>query len=61
MASPFFLYLVPFVGPFLAFTVGLVVLLTEAYLGFYDPDGRRAGDIFAETLVVDFQQTEDDA
>lgn len=60
VASPFLLYLVPFVGPFLAFTVGLVVLLIETYLGFYDADGQRAGDTFAETLVVDYRQAEDD-
>ena len=60
VASPFFLYLVPFVGPFLTFTVGMVVLLIETYLGFYDSDGRRAGDMFAETLVVESGQAADD-
>lgn len=60
VASPFFLYLVPFVGPFLAFTVGLVILVIETYLGFYDSDGQRAGDTFAETLVVESGQAADD-
>jgi uncharacterized RDD family membrane protein YckC len=60
VASPFFLYLVPFVGPFLAFTVGLVILVIETYLGFYDSDGQRGGDTFAETLVVEFGQAADD-
>ncbi len=60
VASPFLLYLVPFVGPFLAFTVGLVVVLIETYLGFYDTDGQRAGDTFAGTMVVDFRQADDD-
>src|SRR3990170_5009061 len=60
VASPFLLYLVPVVGPFLAYTVGLAVLLIETYLGFYDSDGQRAGDTFAETVVVEFQQAADD-
>jgi len=60
VASPFLLYLVPVVGPFLACTVGLAVLLIETYLGFYDSDGQRAGDTFAETIVVEFQQAADD-
>jgi len=60
VASPFLLYPVPFVGPFLAFTVGLVILVIETYLGFYDADGHRAGDTFAGTMVVDFRQAKDD-
>lgn len=60
VAAPFLLYLVPAVGPFLAFTIGLAILLTETYLGFYDPDGQRAGDTFAETLVVGQWQADDD-
>lgn len=56
IAVPFLLYLVPAVGPFLAYTVGLAVLLVETYLGFYDPDGQRAGDTLAETLVVEQRQ-----
>ena len=59
VASPFLLYLVPAVGPFLAYTVGLAILLVEMYLGFYDPDGQRAGDTFAETLVVEHPQPSD--
>lgn len=60
VASPFLLYLVPIVGPFLAFTVGMAVLIIETYLGFYDPDGQRAGDTLAETLVVECRQAADD-
>ncbi len=61
VAAPFLLYLVPVAGPFLAYTVGLVVLLVEAYLGFYDADGQRAGDTLAETLVVEHRQVTDEA
>src|SRR3990172_5604036 len=60
VTSPSPLCLVPAVGPFLAYTVGLAVLLIETYLGFYDSDGQRAGDTFAETVVVEFQQAADD-
>ncbi len=56
IATPFVLYLVPAFGPFLACTVGIALLLVEAYLGFYDPDGQRAGDTLAETLVVEKRQ-----
>jgi len=59
VAAPFLLYLVPVAGPFLAYTLGLVVLLIEAYLGFYDADGQRAGDTLAETLVVEHPQVAD--
>lgn len=60
VASPFLLYLVPIIGPFLAYTVGMAILLVETYLGFYDSDGQRAGDTFAETLVVEVHQAADD-
>src|SRR4030066_458097 len=56
VASPFLLYLVPVVGPFLACTVGLAVLLIETYLGFYDSDGQRAGGRVREPIGVGFQQ-----
>src|SRR4030066_3887 len=59
VASPFLLSLVPAVGPFLAYTVAPAVLLIETYVGFYDSDGERAGDTFAETVVVEFQQGAD--
>lgn len=59
VAAPFLLYLFPVVGPFLAFTVGIAILMIETYLGFYDPDGQRAGDTFAETLVVEYRQGSD--
>ena len=59
VAAPFLLYLVPVIGPFLAYTVGIAILLIETYLGFYDPDGQRAGDTFAETLVVEYRQGSD--
>ena len=56
---PFLIYLVPVVGPFLSYTMGSVVLFIEAYLGFYDLEGQRAGDIMARTLVVEFRQESD--
>lgn len=59
VAAPFLLYLFPVIGPFLAYTVGITILLIETYLGFYDPDGQRAGDTFAETLVVEYRQGSD--
>ena len=59
VAAPFLLYLLPVIGPFLAYTVGIAILLIETYLGFYDPDGQRAGDTFAETLVVEYRQGSD--
>ncbi len=60
VAVPFLLYLIPFVGPLLAFTIGAAVLVIEAYLGFYDADGQRAGDTLAETLVVEQRQASDE-
>lgn len=59
VAFPFLLYLVPIVGPFLAFTIGAAVLVIETYLGFYDADGQRAGDTLAETLVVECPQADE--
>jgi uncharacterized RDD family membrane protein YckC len=59
VASPFLLYLVPAIGPFLAYTLGLGVLFVEAYLGFYDLEGLRAGDTIAQTLVVEYRQVSD--
>ena len=59
VAAPFLLYLIPVIGPFLAYTLGVAILLIETYLGFYDPDGQRAGDTFAETLVVEYRQGSD--
>lgn len=59
VAAPFLLYLFPVVGPFLAYTLGTTVLLVETYLGFYDPEGQRMGDTFAQTLVVEFRQESD--
>lgn len=61
VSTPFVLYPVPAIGPFLACTVGLAVLLIETYLGFYDPDGQRAGDTLAETLVVEHARPPDEA
>ncbi len=60
VALPFLLYLVPFVGPVLAYTIGAAVLVIETYLGFYDADGQRAGDTLAETLVVEHRQSSDE-
>ncbi len=60
VSVPFLLYLVPVVGPFLAWTIGMAVLLIETYLGFYDPDGQRAGDTLAETIVVEHRHAADE-
>jgi uncharacterized RDD family membrane protein YckC len=60
VAVPFLLYLVPVVGPVLAATIGLALLLIEAYLGFYDDDGQRAGDTLAETVVVEHRRDVDE-
>src|SRR4030067_252979 len=51
VTSPFLLYLVPAVRPFLASTLRLAGLLIDTYLGFYDSDGQRAGGTFAETEI----------
>lgn len=59
VAVPVLLYLLPAIGPLLAYTLGVAVLLVEAYLGFYDPEGQRAGDTIAETLVVEYRQESD--
>ena len=59
VAFPFLIYLVPAIGPFLSYTLGAVVMCIEAYLGFYDLEGQRAGDIIARTLVVEFKQESD--
>jgi uncharacterized RDD family membrane protein YckC len=59
VAAPFLLYLFPVIGPFLAYTIGIAILMIETYLGFYDADGQRAGDTFAETLVVEYRQGSD--
>jgi uncharacterized RDD family membrane protein YckC len=60
VATPFLLYPIPGVGPIFAYTVGLALLLIESYLGFYDPDGQRAGDTLAETLVVEQRQAQNE-
>lgn len=60
VAAPFLLHLLPVVGPFLSYTLGSAVLLVETYLGFYDPDGQRAGDTLAETLVVECGRSQDE-
>lgn len=49
---PFFLYLFPSVGHFLAYTVGLGVLIVEASFCLYNEDGMRIGDTVASTTVV---------
>lgn len=52
VALPFFLYLFPSIGHFLAYTVGLGVLVVEASFCLYNDEGMRIGDTVASTAVV---------
>ncbi len=57
----FMLYLIPFIGWFLALAGGLVILSFEAYFILSDEKGLRVGDHLANTIVVekvptDYQQ-----
>ncbi|MFH1729042.1 MAG: RDD family protein [Pseudomonadota bacterium] len=42
----------PVLGLLLFFTVGLGIFAVEIYLIFTNEQGRRAGDIFADTIVI---------
>jgi uncharacterized RDD family membrane protein YckC len=42
----------PVSGWILFATVGLAIILLETFLVFSDEEGKRVGDIFAETLVI---------
>ncbi len=59
VSAPFAFHLLPVVGSFLAYVVGVPILLVETYLGFEDDDGQRAGDTLAETLVVEQREAQD--
>jgi uncharacterized RDD family membrane protein YckC len=52
VALPFFLFLFPSIGHFLAYTVGMGVLIVEASFCLYNDDGMRIGDTVASTAVV---------
>lgn len=52
LAFVWFLALIPLLGWFFLFTVGLAVLGLECYLVVTEKKGRRAGDILAKTRVV---------
>ncbi len=45
--------ILPLIGWFLFFTVGIVILIFESYLIFTDEAGIRIGDILADTQVID--------
>lgn len=49
--------LIPILGWILLFTVGAVIILFECYLIYTDLDGIRIGDILADTVVVDMNET----
>jgi uncharacterized RDD family membrane protein YckC len=52
-ALPLALSIVPFVGWILALSVGIIVWLIEGIKVITDPKGRRFGDEFADTQVVE--------
>ena len=45
--------ILPLIGWFLFFTVGIVILIFESYLIFTDEAGIRIGDILADTQVIE--------
>lgn len=45
--------ILPLIGWFLFFTVGMVILVFESYLIYTDEAGRRIGDILADTQVIE--------
>ena len=45
--------ILPLIGWFLFFTVGIVILIFESYLIFTDEAGIRIGDILANTQVIE--------
>lgn len=46
-------FMVPILGWFLFFTLGLAIVAFEAYVAYTDTLGIRIGDVFADTQVVD--------
>ncbi|NIO16708.1 MAG: hypothetical protein GTN70_06885 [Deltaproteobacteria bacterium] len=52
VALPFFLFIIPSIGHFLAYTVGAGVLIVEASFCLYNEDGMRIGDTVASTAVI---------
>ena len=50
---PAALLVVPVVGWIMFLTLGLLVVLVEAYLASHDETGARLGDIIAQTVVED--------
>ncbi len=49
---PFAVYPIPVLGKFLAYVIGAVVYLGEAYFCLYNDEGLRLGDTMASTSVV---------
>ncbi|UCD84278.1 MAG: RDD family protein [Deltaproteobacteria bacterium] len=45
--------ILPLIGWFLFFTVGIIILIFESYLIITDEAGIRIGDILADTQVID--------
>lgn len=56
LAGALLLSLIPLVGWFLLFTVGLFVYAMEIYFVIQNHDGERLGDRFAFTRVIDFKR-----
>ncbi len=48
--------IIPFVGFFLMFTVGLFIFVVEGYYVLTNPAGERLGDRLAFTRVIDVKQ-----
>ncbi len=52
-AAPFVITIVPLVGSALYFAVAFVIYLIEGVKVSTDPHGRRYGDEFAKTIVIE--------
>ena len=52
VAIPLIFYIIPFLGHFLAFTLGIAFLLVETYFCLYNDEGMRVGDTVASTMVI---------
>ncbi len=52
LVIPFGFYLIPAIGHFLAYTLGIALLLFELYFCLYNDEGMRVGDTISSTTVV---------
>lgn len=50
-AFPVLISIIPFIGPFIAGIIGLVIYVMELLAMNSDPKGRRNGDRWANTVV----------